>query len=258
VRLRRLHPDPGDVTAEEVTSGLRLGDLAPPDRPYLVLNMVATLDGRIAIGGRSAPIGNRADGDIFHGLRTQADAVMAGAETVRAERYGRIVKNDELRGRRERDGLAPDALAIVVSGRLDLPADLPLLQDAAARVVILTGSEGAPPDGQARVELLRGEPGSDGLLLLEPLLRRLREEHGVRSIVCEGGSVLNHGLLHEGLVDELFLALAPKLAAGDPLTAVTGPGLEPPLDFELLSVLEAEGHLFFRYRRAQDPLQPLE
>jgi 5-amino-6-(5-phosphoribosylamino)uracil reductase len=250
VSLRRLHPDPGEVTPEEVTSGLHFGDLAPPDRPYLVLNMVETLDGRIAIDGRSGSIGNQADREIFHGLRTQADAVMAGAGTVRSERYGRITKNDELRARREREGLAPDPLAIVVSGRLNLPADLPLLQDPGSHVIVLTASAAEPPDVPARVEVLRGEPAPDAGVVIAPLLRRLREEHGVRSITCEGGPALNHGLLREGLVDELFLALSPKLAGGEPLTVVTGMGLKPPLDFELLSVLESEGHLFMRYRRS--------
>src|ERR687889_1507896 len=82
VKLRRLHPEPGETTTEEASSGLGLGELAPPDRPYLVLNMVETLDGRIAVNGRSGPIGDEADREIFHGLRTQVDAVMAGAGTV--------------------------------------------------------------------------------------------------------------------------------------------------------------------------------
>src|SRR2546423_9822015 len=84
VKLRRLLPEPGEVTAEEATSGMRLGDLAPPERPYLVLNMVSTLDGRIAIDGRSGPIGGEADRELFFGLRTQADAVMVGAGTLPA------------------------------------------------------------------------------------------------------------------------------------------------------------------------------
>jgi len=248
VELRRLHPDPGALTAGAATSGLRLADLAPPDRPYLVLNMVATLDGRVAIGGRSGPIGNSADRELFHGLRTQADAVMVGAGTVRTERYGRMTRSDELRDRRERDGLAREPLACVVSGRLDLPPDLPLLQDPDSHVVVLTASEEDPPRGAARCECLRGRRGPSGGLELAPLFAQLRTEYGVRSIVCEGGPALNHGLLSERLVDELWLALAPKLAGGDPLTSVTGDALEPTRELELVHVLESEGHLFMRYR----------
>jgi 5-amino-6-(5-phosphoribosylamino)uracil reductase len=248
VKLRRLHPEPVELTVAEATAGLGLGELAPPDRPYLVLNMVETLDGRVAIDGRSGPIGNRADRELFHGLRTQVDAVMAGAGTVRTERYGVIVKNDELRERRRQDGLAADPMALVVSGRLNLPADLPLLQDAGSHVVVLTASQDEPPDVPARLEVLRGanEGGHD--LALAPLLRELRRSNGVRSILCEGGPALNACLLREGLVDELFLALAPKVAAGEALTVVTGNALRPPVELELVWALESESNLFMRYR----------
>jgi 5-amino-6-(5-phosphoribosylamino)uracil reductase len=173
---------------------------------------------------------------------------MAGAGTVRTERYGRMVKNDELRERRVRDGLAPDPLALVVSARLNLPFDLPLLQDPDSHVVVLTASEDDPPDVPARCEVVRGELKPEGGLRLMPLLRRVRSDHGVRSILCEGGPALNHGLLTENLIDELWLALAPKLAGGETLTAVTGDALEPPREMDLQSVLESEGHLFMRYR----------
>jgi 5-amino-6-(5-phosphoribosylamino)uracil reductase len=252
VRLRRLHPEPGELTPEEATTGLRLGDLAPPDRPYIALNMVATLDGRITIDGRSGPIGDEADRELFHGLRTQVDAVMVGAGTVRTERYGRLVKDPARRERRVAEGLAPDPLAVVVSARLRLPEDLPLLQDEHSTVMVLTAAEGELPPTPARVICVHGPPGAE--LELGPLVRWLRSEHGVRSILCEGGPGLNESLVREGLVDELFLSIAPKLAGGPPLTVLSGDPLGEPLDAELVSLLEHEGHLFGRYR-LQDPLQ---
>ena len=231
---------------------MRLGDLAPPDRPYLVLNMVSTLDGRIAIDGRSGPIGGDADRELFFGLRTQGDAVMVGAGTVRTERYGRLVRRPDLRERRVADGLAPDPLAVVVSARLRLPEDLPLLQDEHSTVVVLTASHEELPDTPAEVHYLRGPPGI--ALELRPLLGRLRSEFGVRSILCEGGPTLNAGLIAEGLVDELFLSLAPKLAGGPAMTLLTGDPLPEPLLAELVWLLEHESHLFGRYR-LQDALQ---
>lgn len=245
MRLRRLHPTPGELTAEEATSGFDFGRLAPPERPYVVLNMIATLDGRITIDGRSGPIGGAADRDLFLGLRTQGEAVMAGAGTVRNERYGRIVRAPERRRRRVQEGLAPDPLAVVVSGRLDLPADLPLLQDRDSRVVVLTAAQDRElPPVAAQVDYLRGNPAT----ALRPLLERLRREHGVRSIVCEGGPHLNAALIREDLVDELFLSLAPKIAggAGPALLAPDAPAAQ--LRLALLSVLEAEDTLFMRYR----------
>jgi riboflavin biosynthesis pyrimidine reductase len=80
------------------------------------------------------------------------------------------------------------------------------------------------------------------------MLRELRIQHGVRSILCEGGPTLNGVLLAQGLVDELFLSLAPKLAGGPaPLTIVEGVALPDPEDMELTWLLESGGHLFLRY-----------
>jgi len=252
VKLRRLLPEPGEVTVEEATSGMRLGDLAPPERPYLVLNMVSTLDGRITIDGRSGAIGDEADKELFFQLRCQADAVMVGGGTIRTERYGRLLRKPERREKRVAEGLEPDPIAIVVSARLHLPQDIPLLQDEHSTVAILTASQDELPDPTAEVHYLRGPQQVE--LELRPLLERLRREFGVRSIVCEGGPRLNESLIREGLVDELFLSIAPKLAGGPPLTIITGDPLPEPCIVELVWLLEHDGSLFGRYR-LQDPLQ---
>jgi riboflavin-specific deaminase-like protein len=244
--FQRLLPDQaGGLSADAVASGLRFGDLAPADRPYVLLNMAATADGRVSIGGRSAPVAGSADRELFHELRTQADAVMVGAGTARVERYRRITKTPELRAKREREGVMPDPLAVLVSGRLDLPPDLPLLQDPDSRVVIVTAVDEKLDGVQADVDYLL-EPVTRELA---PSLHRLRTEYGVRSMLCEGGPVLNSSLLREGLVDELFLCVSPRIA-GDPAepASVEGQALPGPLDLELLSLHEAEQHLFFRYR----------
>jgi 5-amino-6-(5-phosphoribosylamino)uracil reductase len=244
--FQRLMPDrAAGLSAGDVAGGLRLGDLAPADRPYLVLNMAATADGRVSIGGRSAPVAGSADRELFHELRTQADAVMAGAGTARVERYRRITKTPELRAKREREGVAPDPLAVLVSGRLDLPADLPLLQDPDSRVLIVTAVDEELDGVRADVSYLL-EPVTRELA---PSLHTLRTEYGVRSILCEGGPHLNSSLLREGLVDELFLCVSPRVA-GDPTqpASVVGDALPGPLDLELISLHEAEQHLFFRYR----------
>ena len=135
MQLQRLYPRPGETTAEELISRLDLGSRAPADRPYVVLNMVSSLDGKAAVDGSTRAMGGEADRLLFHHLRTQADAIMVGAGTATAERYGRPTKSQELRAKREEEGLAPEPLMVLVSGRLSLTAELPLLQEPDARVV---------------------------------------------------------------------------------------------------------------------------
>lgn len=245
VVLRRLLPEPGELTADELVDPLRLGELAPPERPYVAVNMVATVDGRATVSGRTAPISSVADRQVFHALRTRVDAIMVGAGTVRTERYGRLVRDPARREQRRAAGLEADPLAIVVSGRLDLPPDLPLLQDPEQRVVVITASSNVLEDRAAQVEYLRSSPVD-----LASALVRLREDHGVRSILCEGGPSLNASLLSAGLIDELFLTTAPTIAAGaGALTIVTGGAVqEEPRPVELAWLLASGNELFARYR----------
>jgi riboflavin-specific deaminase-like protein len=242
-----IHPEPGSLSPEEAAARFGPVDSAPPERPYLGLNMVATADGKVTIAGRSGPIGNQPDRELFHELRGQVDAVMAGAGTVRAERYGRIVRDPERRERRAARGLAPDPIAVVVTGRLDLPPDLPLLQAPEQRVVLITASDDELPETPAEMHYIRA-PG-EGFVALGPALAELRRTFGVRSLLCEGGPLLNDALLRERLVDELWLSIAPKLAGGAGPAVVTGSALEPPVELALDWVLESgDGNLFLRYR----------
>ncbi|HEX2301247.1 MAG TPA: dihydrofolate reductase family protein [Pseudonocardiaceae bacterium] len=246
VRLRRLLPEPGMLTAAEAVDGLAFADLAPADRPYLVLNMVATADGAATVAQRTAPISNAADRQLFHELRAQVDAVMVGAGTARVERYGRLVRDPQRRERRAARGLAPDPLAVVVSRTLNLPPELPLLADPHSRVVVITDNDAELPGCAADVGYLRPSPGSE--LDLAAMLTRLRIECGVRSVLCEGGPVLNASLLPAGVIDELFLALAPVLAgSAGALSIVDRSPVAEPVGLDLKWLLESEGQLFARY-----------
>jgi len=241
--VQLIHPERRQVTPEELATGLRLRELAPDDRPYLGLNMVSSLDGKATLDWRTKGLSSDLDRRVFHLLRTQADAVMVGAGTVRAERYGPMTKSDELRQIRVNEGLVPDALAVVVSGRLDLPADLPLLNEPDQKVVIATASEDTIPGVSGDVDYAR--VGDD----LPRLMAYLQERHAVRSVLCEGGPTLNSFLFAAGIVDELFLTTTPKLVSGAAaLTIVAGRELVEPAEPTLISVAEADSELYTRWR----------
>jgi riboflavin biosynthesis pyrimidine reductase len=221
-RFRRLLPDAAaDLTAADLAAAVPRP--APTERPFLLANFIATADGRATIAGRTGPIANRADYELFHALRTRVDAVMVGAETVRVESYGPM-----------------DATAVLVTRTARVPADVGLLRTPTNRVIVLTPSPDAElPPCEAEVTYLRAP--------LEEGVHRLRTEHGIASIDCEGGPQLFGDLLRAGLVDELHLVVAAMLVAGDdPTTILSGSALEP-LELELLSLHEAGGYLFTRY-----------
>lgn len=226
-RFRRLAPTGPDATARELAAGYDLRATAPPGRPAVALNMIASLDGRITVDGRARGLANRADYELFHATRAVADAVLVGAGTVRAESYGPM-----------------DQLAVVVSNSLDLSPQLGLLRAPGNRVLVATGSGGELEACAASVGYLRtGDLGE--------ALRVLRAEHGVEAVVCEGGAHLNAALLGAGLVDELHLVVSPMLVGGaDPLTIVQGGLLDPPREATLVSLAESGGWLFSRYRLA--------
>jgi riboflavin biosynthesis pyrimidine reductase len=245
VQFRRLHPEPATVELLSLLSELRLDERASDERPYVIANFVASADGRAAFRGLSAPLGDDGDHEVFHGLREQVDAVLAGTGTLRAERYGRLVRTPERVQRRLARGLTPTPLMSIITRSGALPADIPLLADPESAVVVYTG---APVEitAEAHLEVVQVDPAE-----LTPLtvLRRLRADHGVRSLLCEGGPTLFGALVHARVVDELFLTVAPKLVGGgtDP-TITVGSELAEPAEIGLEWVLERSASLFLRYR----------
>lgn len=245
--VRRLLPEPGQTSIVDQIHKLDLTSNPPAARPYVVTNFALTVDGKATLHGRSGSIGSQTDTEFLVCLRTRVDAVMIGAGTMRAERYGRPVADPGKRGRRERRGLSQDPLLIIVSGRLDLPWDAPVFGDRGARVLIFTTSDAQPPETAAEVRVVRHDRAVD----LREALGYLRRERGVRALLCEGGPRLHAQLIDAGMVDELFITRAPKLAGGDgPGLVVDLPELERRL--ELVWLLDDDGELFARYRVPRD------
>jgi riboflavin-specific deaminase-like protein len=251
-RFSRLLPAGDPASVAEIVEELGLWERAADfdGRPRVLLNMIATADGRATLDGRSGTISHSADRVLFHGLRSAVDAVLVGAGTVRVERYGRIIPDPARRELRRRRGLSDEPLACIVSGRVALEEDLPLLREPAAHVVILTGSEASLPGTAAHVEYVR--TGHSGRCELSEAMTQLGERYGVQRVLCEGGPHLALQLLAAGLIDELFLTIAPTLAGGEPaageaLRILAGGELQPPRELELLGVLSSGSDLFLRY-----------
>ncbi len=245
MEFRQLLPEPATVDVHALLDSLSPGEHPPADRPYTAVNFVTSVDGRATFGGHSGALGDDGDRAMFHGLREQFDAVMSGTGTLRSERYGRILGKPERRARRTERGLSAEPLACIVTRSGDVPTDIPLFAEPEARIVVFTPTALAGEGWAAQVEVICVDRGE---LTLTTVLRHLRREYGIRSLLCEGGPTLFGGLLHESLVDELFLTLAAKLTGGGQGPAITsGPELPEPQGLALRWLLARNDSLYLRY-----------
>jgi riboflavin-specific deaminase-like protein len=208
--------------------------------------MVSTADGKATVGGKTQEIADDVDRLLFHHLRTQADAILAGTGTLRIERYGPLVRDEEMRTKREREGFAPIPLAVAVSRSGEIPFEAPIFHDQESRIAVFTAAQADSPACEAQIEVTRLSPDE---LTLDNVLRRLRSDHGIRALMCEGGPTLLSSLVADDLLDELFLTFAPMLVSGtEAPTILDGIPLSDPRKLELASLLEHDNYLFARYR----------
>lgn len=218
---------------------------ARAERPWVLANFVAGLDGAVAVDGRVGPLTSPADQRVFHHLRGLADVVLVGAGTVRAEGYGPVRPTAEQRDERCARGQQSVPPVAVVSASLDLDLEAPFFTAAEVPPIVVCPRASDPDRRErlaARADVL---VAGDGTVDLAYALRELRARHG-DVVLCEGGPALVGELLTAGLLDELCLTVAP-LTGGDPLRLVGG-GTRPPLTgFELVHVLRHEDEIYLRY-----------
>jgi riboflavin biosynthesis pyrimidine reductase len=223
---RQLVPEGPEIDARAYLQTLELKH-ERRDRPYVLANFVASVDGHATAEGGSRKLSGPADRAMFYALRERVDAVLIGPNTLAAERYKRMLPAEERRQWRLGNGRPAEPLAVTVSRSGRVPRDIPLFADAPDRVLVYEG-DGVP---------------------LDAVLETLQRDHGVQTLLCEGGPTLFGALLRAGLVDELYLTLAPYIAGGaSGPTVVSGPPAEVPADLQLVGALEHEGALFLRYR----------
>ena len=245
--MRRLWPDPIDVDDIDALVVVEPRP-APPDRPWLLVNMVASLDGGISVAGRSGALGGPADRALFFALRAVADVVMAGAGTVRAEDYGPARPNPAQREARRARGQDEVPTIAVVSRSLALDPAARLFSGDGPRPVVIT-CDAAPADRRRALEGVADVvvAGHDDVDMTHALveLRGL----GASVVTCEGGPHLNGDLVAADLVDEWALTVSPMLVGGAEGRAAIGPSPTAPRGFHLDRLLEGDGMLLGRWVR---------
>jgi riboflavin biosynthesis pyrimidine reductase len=209
------------MTRPDYTS-LNLPD-PPADRPYVLVNMVMSVDGKVVIEGTEKGIGSAVDAQLMRELRVNVDVVLSGSGTLRAtgvsSRLGDVLFEDlrESRGKKR----VPLSAIISRSGRLPLDRAFFTARDFDGLVYLSTAAPAharaeIAATGRPIVEVPEGDE-------LRGALRHMRKELGAAALLVEGGPNLNTQLFAQGLVDEYFVTLGPVIVGGrDSLTAVEG------------------------------------
>ena len=246
--MRRLLPGPvADIDPMELYPALPRPK--PVGRPWLMINMIASADGAIAVDGTSGALGNPADEAVFSAVRACADWIVAAAGTVRAERYGLPRPGAESRRARRAAGRADRPRLAVVSASLDLDLDLPLFAEQRPDdelPVILTGRSASPE----AVERLEPVAEVVRLASARPVPAEILAEldgRGAEVVLSEGGPSFNAQLADAGVIDELCLSIASLVAGGSSPRIVHGSRRTVPLNMTIDHLLEASDTLFVRY-----------
>lgn len=192
-------------------------------RPFLILKGAMTLDGKIATHtGQSQWITSEQARQDVHHVRSQVDAVMVGIGTVLAD-------NPELSARgstgttEQRRGRQP--VRVVLDSRLRIPIKAKIIRWVHEQPTIVCTTAGASPK---KVTTLREQgvqvwvlPQKNKRVSLKAALAKLGKE-GLSSVLLEGGSTLNASALHEGVVNQVRLYMAPLLLGGQDAKGLIG------------------------------------
>ena len=244
--MRQLFPTPIDDV--EVFSVYADDDRTPHrDRPWLLANMIASLDGATHVDGVSGGLGGPADRATFRAIRAVADVILVAAGTARSENYHPITTTPAIGAARATRGQADRPRLAILTRHLDLDLDGELFTAPEPPIVLTT--EAAPAGrvrhAEARTTVLRF-PGPridvrDALAALGGL--------GARVVLSEGGPTLIGQLAVADVLDELCLTMSPMVVGGD-ASRVTD-ATTPPIDrrYRLVRVLEEDEMLLLRYVR---------
>lgn len=253
----------------------------PKERPWIYSNFVQSLDGIVSLLGRhfaGSDISQSAeDRWLMDLLRAHADAVLTGSSTLIEERNARDPKgpgivfrvaDPQLRELRDALGRGPER-NIIVTGRGMLPwSELKLFTGDDVESGIVTTEDGARNLGTLPAHILLVAAGKGSAVEWHEAMRQLRQQWGIRYLLCEGGPTLYGSLARADLIDEKFVTVSPvetgqvvpyqqeRLARqSGPVslrpTTFGGPGftMENMTWWDWISSRRVENHEFNRYRR---------
>ena len=221
----------------------------------VIINGAMTVDGKIATAAGDSKISSQQDLVRVHKLRATVDAIVVGISTILADDPRLTVRLAK--------GKSP--ARIVVDSRGRIPLESQVLRTASDVRTIVAVTSKAPDDTVVKIRdtgaeviVVRAGKGHNAAVPQGVDLKELfsiLETMGIKKTLVEGGGELNWSLLRLGMVDELTVTVAPKIAGGRlATTLVEGDGFDQVSDGIRLTLQRVErkksGELVLRYRPA--------
>lgn len=203
--------------------------MAVAARPFVAVNIAITADGKIAPDTRKfKPFGSERDQQHMMELRSQADAVMAGAGTVAKGKVTLGPGGEKYQQQRVENGLAEFNLRVIVSRTGSIDPRAYIFTKRFSPILLLTTGAAAAARLKTLSKVIDGMFVSPGATLdFAAALKWLREEWNVKRLLCEGGGELNAPMFRGSFVDELYLTICPVIFGGRTApTLADGDGIE--------------------------------
>lgn len=226
---------------------------APRDRPTVIINMVMSADGQSRIGATERGLGSETDQRLMRELRTHADIVLNGAETLRASGTDSRLDDprlEELRLSRGQSGLPQ---AAIISRSADVPLDSDFFTATDFDAVVYLSAK-APADRRRSIERTGRPvvvvPDGDGF---PSMLRHMRTELHARLLLVEGGPTVNGELFALGAVDEFFVSIGGVVVSGEDAFGPVRSSGHPALTHLRLMSVSADrenSEVYLRYQRS--------
>lgn len=220
-------------------------------KPFIFINSAMSLDGKLStIERKQVKISNKEDFERVDRLRAESDAVMVGSNTAVGDDPKLVVKSEILRKERLAKGLSENPVKIMVGSIKNLKTESDFLDYGKAEKIIFTTEK----DNIEKIAALKKKAKvfvvpktKDNIYQMAEILYDL----GIKRLMVEGGGTLNYEMLEAGLVDEIYVAVGPKIFGGENApTLADGEGLpyEKSLNLQLIDMQKLGDVVVLRYK----------
>jgi len=184
------------------------------NKPFIFINCAMSIDGKISTAERrQVKISNDLDMERVDRLRASADAILVGMNTAVRDDPKLTVKSKKLRKERVKKGLPENPIKVTLGRIDDLNLDSDFMSYGNAKIILFASED----SDASKVEELKNKASIFLMPGERPDLKKVVKvlaDLGVKRLMIEGGGTINFEFLKAGLVDELYVAVAPKIFGG--------------------------------------------